>query len=515
MKKLLRFLFGRLFLCSALIFLQMAVLGSLLVGSAFRSPAAFALWWFASLSLALWVAAREENGSYKAAWILAILGLPPAGALLWLTWGWRILSPRRRRALRRAQEESPLFFRADEGELGALSSAEPSLGVQGAYLYRISGFGPMDRTRVDYCPLGEDQLAVMLQELPKAERFILLEYFILEPGEMWDSILAILRRKAREGVEVRVLWDDLGCIRTLPAGTRQQLEGWGIQVLVYNPLRPGIDPGLNYRDHRKLCVIDGRVGICGGINLADEYINKKRLHGHWKDTAVVLRGPGVWSLTRMFFQLWCAAGGNRVEDPLRYQTPWPLEGPDAPPDVPGWVQPYCDSPLDREQVAENAYLQLINRTERYVWLTTPYLILDGRFLQTLCAAAQSGVQVRVLCPRQGDRWFVHLVTRSYYPPLLRAGVEVWEYSPGFIHAKMAVSDGKAAIVGTANLDFRSLYLHHECAVALWRCPAVEKITEDIRRTLEKSQRITLAELEREPFPKRFLAAFLRLFSPLM
>lgn len=332
---------------------------------------------------------------------------------------------------------------------------------------------------------------------------------------MWDSILAILRQKAQAGVEVRVLWDDMGCIGTLPPGTRRQLEAWGISTLVYNPLGPGIDPGLNYRDHRKLCIIDGRLGICGGINLADEYINKKRLHGHWKDTAVVLRGPGVWSLTRMFFQLWCSGGGGPVMEPERYRFPCPVEGTEASPLSPGWVQPYCDSPLDRHQVAENAYLQLIGRATRYIWLTSPYLILDNRFLRTLCAAAQSGVQVRVLCPRQGDRWFVHMVTRSYYPPLLAAGVEVWEYSPGFIHAKMAVSDGEAAIVGTANLDFRSLYLHHECAVALWDCPAVGKIAGDIRHTLSKSQRITLAELAAEPWYKRLLAAFLRLFAPFM
>lgn len=515
LKKALGFFFGRLFLCSALILLQMAALGALLLGAAFRSPAAFALWWGGSLALALWVAAREENGSYKTAWILAILGMPPAGALLWLTWGGKGPSSRRKKALLRAKEEEPLFFSPDPGELPALSAGDPALGVQAAYLFHISGFGPMDRTQVEYCPLGEDQFSVMLRELPKAERFILLEYFILAPGEMWDSVLRILRRKAREGVEVRVIWDDFGCIRTLPPHTRRQLEEWGIRTLVYNPLGPGIDPCLNYRDHRKLCVIDGRVGICGGINLADEYINRKRLHGHWKDTAVVLRGPGVWSLTRMFFQLWCSGGGGRVEHPERYHTPWPLDGPGAPVPVPGWVQPYCDSPLDRYQVAENAYLQLVSRAERYVWLTSPYLILDSRFLQTLCTAAQSGVQVRVLCPRQGDRWFVHMVTRSYYPPLLRAGVEVWEYSPGFVHAKMAVADGKAAIVGTANLDFRSLYLHHECAVALWGCPAVAEVAGDIRRTLEKSQRITLPELEREPFPRRLLAAFLRLFAPLM
>lgn len=506
---------GRLYLSVAAIAFQMALFAALLLPFAFSSPAALALCWGLSLALALRVAAREENSSYRTAWILAILALPPVGALFWLTWGWRGPSPRRRRALLRAKEAERLFFLPDPGQLRELAKEDPSLGVQAAYLWRISGFGPMDRTEVEYCPLGEDQFRVMLRELPRARRFILLEYFILAPGRMWDSILLILRQKAREGVEVRVLWDDLGCIRTLPRGARRQMEEWGIQTLVYNPIGPGIDPCLNYRDHRKICVVDGRVGICGGVNLADEYINRKRLHGHWKDTAVVLRGPGVWGLTRMFFQLWCSGGGGRVEDPERYRACWPLDGAGAPPAAEGYVQPYCDSPLDRYQVAENAYLQLVGRAESYIWLTSPYLILDSRFLQSLCMAAQSGVQVRVLCPRQGDRWFVHMVTRSYYGTLLRAGAEVWEYSPGFIHAKMAVCDGKAAIVGTANLDFRSLYLHHECGVALWGGEAVAAVEADIRRTLEASQRITLAEVEGISLPRRLLASFLRLFAPLM
>lgn len=480
---------------------------------AFSSPAAFGLCWGLSLALALRVAAREQNSAYRTAWILAILGLPPLGGLLWLGWGWR--GPRRRKALSRCSGTAELFFRPDPAQLSRLMEEDPSLGVQAASLWRVSGFGPMDATGVEYCPLGEDQFRVMLRELPRARRFILLEYFILAPGRMWDSILLILRQKVREGVEVRVIWDDLGCIRTLPRGTRRRLEEWGIRTLVYNPIRPRVDPCLNYRDHRKICVVDGRVGICGGVNLADEYINRRRLHGHWKDTAVVLRGPGVWGLTRMFFQLWCAAGGSPVENPERYRADWPLPEPGAPPPPPGYVQPYCDSPLDRYQAAENAYLQLVGRAERYIWLTSPYLILDDRFLQSLCMAAQSGVQVRILCPRQGDRWFVHMVTRSYYGALLRAGVEVWEYSPGFVHAKMAVCDGKAAMVGTANLDFRSLYLHHECGVMLWGGAAAARVEADIRRTLEASQRVTLAEAEGGSLPRRLLAAFLRLFAPLM
>ncbi len=510
MKKLFSFLTGRLFTSLFLIALQMFLLAVVFLRLAFLSPWSFALCWAGSLALALWVAAREENGSYKTAWILVILGLPPLGALLWITWGGRGPSPRRRHSLLQAKEEEPLFFLRDAGALERLEEESPGLGVQAAYLWRISGFGPMSGTQVEYCPLGEDQFRVMLEELPKAQRFILLEYFILAPGEMWDSILDILRQKAQEGVEVRVIWDDLGCIRTLPRGTRRQLEEWGIHTLIYNPLGPGIDPCLNYRDHRKICVIDGQVGVCGGLNLADEYINKKHPHGHWKDTAVVLRGPGVWNLTRMFFQVWCAGGGGPVREPAEYRTLW-LEETEAE----GFVQPYCDSPLDRHQVAENAYLQMLERARRYIWFTTPYLILDNRFLQALCTDAQSGVEVRILCPGHGDRWFVHMVTRSYYRQLVQAGVEIWEYTPGFIHAKMAVSDSQAAIVGTANLDFRSLYLHHECAVALWNCPAVNDIRLDLERTFGVSRQITLAELDRMPWHIRLLSAFLRLFSPMM
>ncbi len=510
-KKTLRFLTGRLFLCAALILLQMGALAALVLWAAFRSTAAFTLWWAVSLALALWVAVREENGSYKAAWVLLLLGLPPAGALLWLTWGRRGPAGKRKKALLQAKEEQKLFFQPDSGALEELLRKRPSLGVQAAYLHNISGFGPMGNTQVDYCPLGEEQLAVMLRELPRAEKFILLEYFILEPGEMWDSILAILRQKAQAGVEVRVLWDDMGCIGTLPPGTRRQLETWGISTLVYNPLGPGIDPGLNYRDHRKLCIIDGRLGICGGINLADEYINVYPKHGHWKDTAVLLRGDAVASLTLMFLTLWDFTTGTQENYAAylpRVHRPEPVESD-------GFVQPYTDSPLDDETVGETVYMNLINKAKRYVYITTPYLIISNEMITALTTAAKSGLDVRIITPHIPDKWYVHALTRAYYEVLIEAGVRIFEYTPGFIHAKTFTVDDEYGVVGTINLDYRSLYLHFECAAWMYRCSCIQDMREDFLQTQAKSQEITLEQSQQVSPLTRLVRSVLRLFAPLM
>ncbi len=250
------------------------------------------------------------------------------------------------------------------------------------------------------------------------------------------------------------------------------------------------------------------MGFCGGINLADEYINAYEKHGHWKDTAVVLRGSGVWNLTKMFLQEWGYATGQPLPDFRRYRVHCPVEAP-------GFVQPYPDSPLDNFRVAEGVYLQMINRAERYVYITTPYLILDSEFSTALTMAAESGLDVRIVTPHVADKWYVHAVSRSYYTQLLKSGVKIYEYTPGFIHAKMVVSDDSCAVVGTANLDYRSLYLHHECAVIMVDNPIVHTVRDDILDTIAQSQKITLRQMQKRSLFSRFLSAFLRVLAPLM
>ena len=324
---------------------------------------------------------------------------------------------------------------------------------------------------------------------------------------MWDPIFDILRKKAAEGVEVRFLYDDVGTLQTLPNNYRTVLEKAGIKTAIFNPFRPHLNIAMNYRDHRKITVIDGNVGFCGGINLADEYINAYEKHGHWKDTAVLLRGSGVWNLTLMFLMMWQFTTTVETDfDRYRPTQAVPNEG---------YVQPFGDSPLDNLNVSENAYMQIINRATRYVYITTPYLILDNEMITALSTAAQSGIDVRIITPHIADKWYVHIVTRSYYSQLIRAGVKIYEYTPGFIHAKMFTSDDKVAIVGTTNMDYRSFYLHFECGVSFYNSPVAKDVRDDFLNTLQVCQPISLEEMEQLPLSRRILAKLLRLMAPLM
>ncbi len=507
--KWIRLLTGRLTVSGILICLQAAVIAAAVIVLSVRWNWLLLAFFFISIGAALNIALRDLHPAYKAAWLMLILLFPLFGGLFYLALGHKGISRvlRHRHAKRTA--EAQWLLSAPQGTSRDLYQFHRQAAVQSDYITRTGGFPPFQNTRVEYCPLGEEQFRLMMRELPKAKRFILLEYFILEEGVMWNTILALLRQKVLEGVEVLVLFDDLGCIQTLPQDYHRQLEDWGIRCAVFNPLRPSLTAAVNYRDHRKICVIDGQKGFCGGINLADEYINAYRKHGHWKDTAVFLEGEAVQSLTRIFLQNWLLSSSDPPKSLSRFLvTPLPCPAR-------GWVQPYADSPLDGHNIAESVYLQMISRAVRYVYITSPYLILDHEMVGALQTAAESGVDVRIITPGIADKRAVHLVTRSSYPALIRSGVKIYEYMPGFIHAKMFVSDDYMAVVGTANLDYRSLYLHYECAVALFHSPVVDQVREDILDTIGQCRLITQAELDAQPRGQRLLSAFLRLFAPLM
>ena len=381
------------------------------------------------------------------------------------------------------------------------------LARQANYICNLSGAAVWRNTEVEYFPLGEQAFQRILEGVRLAKRFVLLEYFIIEEGEMWNEMLQLLLQKVSEGVKVRLMYDDLGSMQKVSAKYDRVLREAGIATAAFNHMHANLNPRLNYRDHRKILVIDGDVGFTGGINFADEYINRKIRFGHWKDTAVMLKGDAVWNLTLMFMQLWVFTTNEEIDltefTPRRqYQTD-------------GFVQPFGDSPLDNENIAENAYIQIINNAKRYVWITTPYLIIDTQMSTALCIAAQSGVDVRIITPNFPDKWYVHPVTRSNYSILLKAGVKIYEYTPGFIHAKMFVSDDEVSIVGTTNMDYRSFYLHFECGVAFYRSSVIDSVRDDIIHTLEVCKEITLAQEESVPFAVRFARSLLKLFSPLM
>ncbi len=510
MKKLLKFLTSRLFVSILLILLQLAVLVVVVeyANSKWYWSIAFNL---LSGVMAFYVVTRDENPAYKIAWIMVMMFLPVFGGLFYLMFGNKKVGRIARRKINAVREKYkdhiPENDRPDPVVLQALRDYNQDLARQSDYIYNVSGFEVWKDTQVEYFSLGEYFFERLLTELRKAKKFIFMEYFIIGEGEMWSALLDVLKQKLREGVEIRIMYDDFGSIKTVPAHFDRDLRNMGFQVSVFNPIKAHLNPRLNYRDHRKICVIDGNIGFNGGLNLADEYINQDIRFGHWKDTAVMLQGYGVWNLTRMFLQLWMFSSRQYV-DMSKYRPTLKCK-------TDGFVQPFGDSPLDDQNVAENAYIQIINCANKYVWITTPYLILDNEMITALKISAQSGIDVRIITPYYPDKFYVHPVTRSYYKPLLEAGVKIYEYTPGFIHSKMFVSDDQVSIVGTTNMDYRSFYLHFECGVVFYGSSVVHTVRDDIAATLEVSHEVTLKEVYATPWYKRLARALLRMMAPLM
>jgi len=462
----------------------------------------------ASLLASLVVINRPGDPVSKITWILLFFGVPVFGIPFYFYVNADVGHRLRRRQLTTVLKATT----PDPGEnascRASLAGQDPGAAALAAYVESRGAGRLYDGSDVRYFPSGEAAFAEMLQWLERAERFIFLEYFIIEEGYMWGRILSVLERKARQGVEVRVLYDGTCVMGKLPAGYHRELEALGIRCRQFFPLRPLASTYYNNRDHRKIMVVDGQAAFTGGINLADEYINRRELFGHWKDTAVLVTGRAVEGFTRMFLQMW------EVET-FRREDYAPYLGVSAPVEGQGYVLPYGDQPMDDEQVAERVYLDLINRACRYVHIMTPYLALDNELLSALKFAAERGVEVRMILPGVPDKKTVFALGRSYYRELMAAGVEIWEYTPGFTHGKMLVSDDRVAVVGTVNLDYRSLYHHFECAALLWGCPAVAAVEGDMADTLAKCRRLTAADCRRDKLLWRLLAWFSRPLVPLI
>lgn len=510
MLKKLGVLFSQPVLVSILILLQITLLVVLVISSSQRFELVTAILTVVSLGVALYIFNREDKPAYKLSWVILILAFPVFGGLFYLLFTFQSTTRKAKARFRQIVEETRPLFAPREDCLPAAEAENGEILRTARYLQNWVGFPLYRNTETFYLSLGEEKFAKLKEELEKARRYIFLEYFIVQEGLMWDSILEILKKKAKEGVEVRFLYDDMGCMLRLPANYPKILAEYGIKSAVFNKYRPVISTLQNNRDHRKIAVIDGEVAFTGGVNLADEYINAVERFGHWKDSAIMIRGEAVWSLTLMFLQMWAFATGTR-EDYSKFR-PW--QGQPCPVPSDGWVLPYADSPMDNEYVGEYVYLEIISGAREYVYISTPYLIIDEVMLTALKQAAKSGVDVRIVTPRQGDKKLVHLTTRSYYRELIAAGVKIYEYSQGFNHAKTFVADDKIAVVGTINLDYRSLYLHFECAVWMYKARAVAEVKEDFLEILAKSQRITMEDCCGNAF-LRLIQDILRIFAPLM
>ncbi len=508
MKKILRFLTQRVVLTALLILIQALLLFGIIwkLNNYFIYFYAFSV--LLSLLLTLRIINNKSNPAFKIAWLIPILLFPVLGGLVYLVFGSDRTGKYIRNKMGRIEKEMQDGI-SKANERSGIEKMPPDVVNQSHYISNSAHCPPYKNTTVEYLPMGEVKFERMVQELKKAKRYIFMEYFIIQEGTMWNTILDVLEEKAKEGVDVRVIYDDMGCILTLPTGYEKTLREKGIQCQIFNPFIPILSSHFNTRDPRKICVIDGNVGFTGGINLADEYINGYEKHGHWKDTAILLKGEAVFSLTTMFLSMWDYLIKKEGEDYAAYY-------PDSwDENAQGIVQPFADNPLDDEAVGETVYLNLINKAKRYVYITTPYLILSNEMVTAMNTAAKSGVDVRIITPHVPDKWYVHAVSRSYYEMLVEAGVKIYEYTPGFVHAKTFVVDDEYAVVGTINLDYRSLYLHFECAAWMYKASCVTDVRDDFLKTQQMSQEITLEECRNISIPRRLGRSVLRVLAPLM
>ena len=452
----------------------------------------------------------DHDASAKITWLIVMMVFPVFGALLYLytsvELGHRALKKRMLSIMARTRQAIP----QEQRVLEKVEAASPELADLQYYVNHTGCFPVYENTRVKYFPLGEEMFEAMLAELEKAERFIFLEYFILDEGYMWGRLLDALARKAREGVDVRVMYDGTCEFALLPRVYPRKLEALGIRCKVFAPITPFVSTHYNYRDHRKIMVIDGRTAFNGGINLADEYINHIRRFGHWKDTGVMLQGDAVDSFTLMFLQMWY------VNEPLCDFTPFLTAREFSPAgESRGFVMPYGDCPLDDYNVGESVYMDILNRAHDYVYIMTPYLILDGELEKALTFAAQRSVDVRLILPHISDSFVAQSLAKTYYRPLLKAGVKIYEYTPGFVHAKVFVSDDSKAVVGTINMDYRSLYHHFECATYLQGTDCVADIKEDFLATLDKCQEATLDTVRNEKWYVKLVGDVMKFVAPLL
>ena len=464
-----------------------------------------------SIFVILYIINKDDNPAYKLAWIIPILIFPLFGGILYLCFGDKRPTRGMRRQMDKSSAKISTFSLTDEKLLDKIKEEDRIAYGQMKYINDCAHYPAYENTESRYFKSGEECYPVLLQELRKAKHFIFMEYFIVEEDSMWNEILEVLKEKASEGVEVRFMYDDMGCVNLLPYEYYKKLDRFGIQSVAFNPVIPFFSLVMNHRDHRKITIIDGNIGFTGGWNIADEYINRKERFGYWKDTGVMLKGEAVWNLTSMFLVTWNSVKMNKEEDVRRYM-PGVLVPEKA--ENQGYVQPYGDSPLDRENVSESVFLNMINGAQDYIYLSTPYLVIDNEMMTALILAAKRGVDVRIITPGIPDKRYVYILTQSYYSQLIAGGVKIYQFDPGFIHAKSFVCDDKFAIVGTINLDYRSLYLHFECGTFFYRAPVVAEVKEDLLETMEQSTLQTYAMTQKN-IVMRLLQAVLRVLAPIM
>lgn len=508
--KFLKLLFSRMVITGVLIFLQIALIIFLILNFADSFALVYGILYVFNLMAILYVLNQRGSSTYKIPWILIMTLLPVFGLILYVLMGPNKPTKKMVERVKSVIKKDREAVKKNKEEYAELLLDNKTMYNQSRYIFENTYMPVYKHTTAKYLKIGEEYLDELLKELKKAEKFIFLEYFIVEEGVMFNKILDVLKEKVKQGVEVRLMYDDMGSIMTVPSDFSKKIESYGIKCQVFNPFVPIVSVMHNNRDHRKIVVIDGKVGFTGGLNLADEYINVKKIHGHWKDTGVKIVGEAVRSLTVLFLESW---NYYRPEDKSYFKFIPKIDKELLESD--GYVQPFGDNPLDKEKVSQTIYMNIINQAEDYIFINTPYLIVDSDIIYALISAAKRGVDVRITTPHIADKWYVHIVTQSQYLELIEAGVKIFEYTPGFIHAKSFVCDDKLAVIGTINLDYRSLVHHFECGIWFYKNKIVEELKKDYLDVQKKCIKVDKEFCKNIKWYNKLASGLIKIFTPLM
>lgn len=497
----------RIIVSAFLLLVQLVFLFFVVYNITEKSAALYVVSMLAGAAMVIYIVNRRGNPSHKIAWIIFILLFPVFGISVYLLWGGGRVLPHLRKKMEVCESHYLPLLADDTGEREKLRYYDMFHSRQADYLSGESGYPLYGHTKTEYLSPGERIFERLTEELCKAQKYIYMEFFILAEGYMWDEIHKILRKKVNDGVEVKIIFDDFGSIKRQHKDFITKLREEKIEVSVFNPIKPSMNIFMNNRNHRKIVVVDGAVAFTGGFNIGDEYINRMVRFGHWLDSGIMLKGDAVKSFLAMFCCMWEFTTGKQIDIKAHLSDYSSADD--------GFVLPYCDDPLNEKNPAEGIYMQILNTAQKYVYIASPYLIIDNTMTTVLTMAAKSGIDVRIITPHIPDKWYVHPVTQYNYLELLEAGVRIYEYTPGFIHSKLFLSDDKIATVGTVNMDYRSFIFHFECGA--WVCDneTVLDIKKQFEELFKVSEEINISEWKKRAIRLRLKQAILHIFAPFM
>ena len=497
----------RIIISGLLLLVQLAFLFGVLYDFTAQSAWTYSFSMILGICTVVFIINRRSNPDHKIAWIIFILVFPIFGIAVFLLWGGGRVTPATRKRMKICEARYLRYLKDDDFVKRKLKYYDLIHSRQADYLTNESKYPLYENTSTEYLSPGEKFFPRMLEELEKAEKYIFIEFFILAEGYMWEEIHSILKRKAESGVEVKIIFDDFGSIKRQRKGFITKLRSEGIKVSIFNPITPSMNIFMNNRNHRKIVVIDGKTAMTGGINIGDEYINKQKRFGYWMDCAVIIKGDAVKSFLAMFCCMWEFTTRKRIN--IRNHIC------EAPCSSEGFVIPYADDPLNDRNPAEGLYMQILNTAQRYVYIISPYLIIDNTMISALKMAAKSGIEIKIITPNIPDKWYVHPVTQYNYLELLEAGIKIYEYLPGFIHSKIFVSDDRVATIGTINMDYRSFVFHFECGTWICDNKTVGDIKTHFEEILKDSKEIKIEEWKERPILLKLKQFILHVFAPFM